>query len=143
MRLNQNSNIMIQLYVSLTQKLAEVTDLKLIDIAGTNEGKMYPAAFVKLGKLNYQQMQGGSTYAELAITVTVELNPIHRSGSNSPVLDSLQEGFSVVDSVKAKLVNETLDYIGGIMLTGEDLIKQKGKYTAVLEFVGMVEYTPE
>jgi hypothetical protein len=134
---------MIQLYITITQKLKEVTALRLIDIDGTNEGKLYPAARVKLGKLNYDQMQGGRTNANLPITVTVELNPIHRSGSNSPVLDSLMAGFNVVDAVKAKLVKEEMDYIGGIMLTGEDLIKSDGKYKAILDFTGYVEYTPE
>lgn len=143
MRLNHKKKIMIQLYISLTQKLKELTALKLIDIDGTNEGKMYPAAFVNLGKLNYDQMQGGSTYANLPITVTVELNPIHRSGSNSPVLDALESGFQVVEDIKAKLIKEEVTYIGGIMLTGEDLVKEKGKYKAILEFVGMVEYVPE
>jgi hypothetical protein len=134
---------MIQLYISLTQKLAEIPELKLIDIDGTEEGKQFPAAFVKIGKLNYQQQQGGATYSEVPITVNIEMNPIHRSGSNSPVLNELVDKMGVIDAIKVKLINEPIDYISGIMLTGEDLIKDKGKYKAVLEFMGYVEFTPE
>ncbi len=134
---------MIQLYVSVTQHLAAIEGLPLVDIAGTNEGKIYPAAFVSLGKLNYEQLNNGSGMAQLPISVNVELNPVHRSGSNSPMLDALTNAFDVVEEVKNKLVKEGVEYISGIMLTGEDLVKTKGKYTAKLDFIGTVQYDAE
>ncbi|MCT4647583.1 MAG: hypothetical protein N4A74_21525 [Carboxylicivirga sp.] len=134
---------MIQLYLSLTGKLAEIKELKLVDIAGTNEGKIFPAAFVNLAPLNYEQLHQGAGIAQVPITVQVELNPVHRSGSNSPMLDALTASFNVIESVKSKLLKEEVECISGIMLSGEDLKKENGKYLVTLNFVGTVEYVPD
>jgi len=133
---------MIQLYLALAKKLREIPkeQLPLIDIDGTEGIKTHTSAYIKLGKLHYEQQNAGNTMAQLPIYIDVNLNPQHSSESSSPVLDALASSFDVVELVKSKLLNEGIDCISGIMLTGEDLVKQKGKYTAKLELVGLVEY---
>ena len=134
---------MIELYLSIAKKLHEIPGLALVDIEGTNEAKLYPAAFISLGDLPYEQLGGGTAIASFPFQVKIELSPKHRSGSNSPVLDALLESFSVVADARNKLTKEDVDYIGGIMLTGESLKKKDGKYEAVLKFIGNVEYSPD
>ena len=134
---------MIELYISLAKKLATIPGLKLIDIEGTNEAKIYPAAFIKLGDLPYEQTGQGAAIASFPFSIRVELDPKHRSGSNSPMLEALENGFGVVNAIKSALINDDVDFIAGIMLTGESLEKQNGKYQSVLKFVGTVEYSPD
>jgi len=133
---------MIELYISLASKLREIPGLKLVDIEGTNEAKIFPAAFIDLGEIPYEQTGQGSAIASFPFTIRIELDPKHRSGSNSPVLDALASGFGVVNAIKTTLNNDEIDFIGGIMLTKEGLKKAKGKYEATLNFIGTVEYTP-
>ena len=135
---------MIELYLSISKKLNEVQELKYIDIEGSEEINISPAAFVSLGEITWQELGEGHYKGDLSFTVKVDVTPYHRSAGNSPepVLTKLEESMSVINAVKDKILKGEIDYISGITLTGEGFKKQKGKFTALFKFKGYVEYEP-
>lgn len=135
---------MIELYLSIAKKLKEIPELKYIDIDGSEEIKTSPAAFVSLGKIPWESMAENHQYAEFPFSVKLDITPYHRSGADAPVtvLDNLASNLGVINAVKDKLLKEGTDLITGIEITGEDLRKQNGKYSLLLDFKGYVSYEP-
>ncbi len=134
---------MIELYTTIIAKLAEIQEFSLIDIEGTNEAKIFPSAYVYIQPIKYEQASDDYAVAPINFNVKIEVKPNHRSGFNSPVLNELKQCLKIVNDTKNKLLNEAIDYIDGIMITGEGLTKKQGKYTALLQFIGRVEYLPD
>ena len=135
---------MIELYLNIEKKLKEIPELKYIDIDGSEEIKTSPAAFISLGKIPWEELTEGNMNGELPFTVKVDITPYHRSAADTPepVLTKLKDSLSVIRTVKDKILNEEIEFITGITLTGEDLKKQNGKYTLVLDFKGYVHCEP-
>lgn len=135
---------MIILYLEIAKKLKEISDLKHIDIDGSEEIKTSPSAFISLGKIPWEQLTEGNMNGELPFTVKLDITPYHRSAPDTPepVLIKLKESLGIIELVKTKILNEEITYITGITLAGEELKKQGGKYTLVLDFKGYVSYEP-
>lgn len=135
---------MIDLYLSITKKLKEIPELKYIDIDGSEEIKTSPAAFISLGKIPWEQLTEGNMNGELPFTIKVDITPYHRSAADTPepVLTKLSESLNVIELVKTKILNQETEFITGVTLVGEELKKQGGKYTLILEFKGYVSYEP-
>ena len=135
---------MIVLYLELAKKLKEIEELKYIDIDGSEDIKTSPAAFISLGKIPWEQLTEDNMSGELPFTIKLDITPYHRSAPDTPdpVLTKLAENLSIIDLVKTKILNEETTLITGITLTGEELKKQNGKYTLVLDFKGFVSYEP-
>jgi len=138
---------MINLYQSIQNQINTIPGFAAIDIEGTEEAKLHPAAFIKIQPLTYIQLLEDQLIADVNFTVRIVLNPVHRSGVNSPMLTELKNSFALVAAVKSQLVKMPIDYIDGVMLVGEDLRKVNGKYIALLSFKGAAtlvidDYTP-
>jgi hypothetical protein len=135
---------MIELYLSIAEKLNEIEELKYIDIDGSEEIKTSPSAFISLGKIPWEQLTEGTMLGEFPFTVKVDITPYHRSAADTPepVLTKLYESLDVIKLVKTKMLNEAITYITGVTLTGEDIKKHGGKFTLILDFKAQVNYEP-
>lgn len=134
---------MISLYFTIANQLKSVPGLKLIDLDGTDEVKVTPAAFVNLPDINYTQLQGGNAMAAFPFSIRLEL-PIQArteiKGNKTDNTEALTEGMAISEAVKNVLIKEGTQLITGIMLTGESLTKANGKYTNTFTFTGTVSY---
>jgi hypothetical protein len=131
---------MIELYLSMQTTLEEIPQLKLIDIEGSENSKIYPSAFIKLGHIPWQQLSEGRYQGEFPFSIRVEVKPNHTSTASSPVLGKLKDSLSFINDIRDLFTKGDILYVDNIVLKGEDLKKQKdGIFTAQFDFTGLVQ----
>lgn len=129
---------MIQHYCNIAAKLKEVPGLATIDLIGSGDVKIYPAAFVHLQNIEWTSASRGAATATLPFTLQVVLDPKLRSGSNAPTMALLQEKFQIIEDIKNKMEIDGCEAISGITLIGEELRKENGSYVQLLHFEGAI-----
>ncbi|MBI9063294.1 MAG: hypothetical protein JEZ14_15035 [Marinilabiliaceae bacterium] len=137
---------MIDLYLAIENKLAEVPELKYIDMvdqdhpdAGDQES-CEPTALVKLPPIDWNQQGDDTLHADIVFTVQLTGMSFHSSYKNSPRLNDLKASLAWMHTAKKKLYEDGVEYLNNICLTGEHFTKQGKRYELELTYKAFVEY---
>jgi hypothetical protein len=140
---------MIDLYVSIQAKLAEVPQLKYIDMVDDehpdipDQDSSEPTALVQFQPISWQQQGNDALYADIQFSVKLSGKPFHRSESKSPALPDLKNSLDWMHEAKKKLYEDGVEYINNICLTREHFTKRGETYELELGFKAFVEYEME
>lgn len=140
---------MIDLYISIQSKLAEVEDLKYIDMVDdehpdtADQESSEPTALIKMPPIDWKQQGENTLYADLNFTIKLTGKPFYSGESKSPVLTELKDSLAWMYDAKDKLYQDDVEYISNINLIREHFSKKGRLYELELQFTGFVEYEME
>lgn len=117
---------MIEIYLSITDALQQVTELQHTDIEGSEEMGNYPSAYVGVQNIAWGELGQGIMQGEATFAVRLKLKPYHRSAGDSPVLDSLKSSLNIVHDVRHTLKQWGDDYVQNVVIVSERLQRDKG-----------------
>lgn len=124
---------MIEIYSSIADCLAQVPELNHIDIEGSQELSNYPAAYIQVSNVPWEELSSGVNQAEATFTVRIKVKPYHRSAKDSPALTDLKNDMAFIRDVRRYLRAWGDDWVQNVVITGDNLRRTKdGIYEEVI-----------